>query len=312
MLKTGDEHLESLRDGRKVYIGGTPVDDVTAHPAFRNGARSFAMLYDRKRAPENVDVMSFEEDGGALLELVPDAEDEGRPSQADGDPPPHRVLDSRSAGAVARPCRELRHRARHAPRPVRGDPAGVRREHGRLLPAHARERRVCDLHRPAAPRRAQARDVRARGHDGPDASRDRRGRCRGHPQRHEDAGHLGDLRQRDMGRQSAAARPRPGQGVDHLRRSPRHGRHLDLVAEALRAARRKRVRQPARLPLRRDRLDGDLQGREGAVGARRRARQCRDVARDLCPLAEPRDGQPPVERALPRKDEADPRGSPGG
>ena len=63
MLKTGDEHLESLRDGRKVYIGGTPVDDVTTHPAFRNGARSFAMLYDRKRDPENVDIMSFEEDG---------------------------------------------------------------------------------------------------------------------------------------------------------------------------------------------------------------------------------------------------------
>ena len=63
MLKTGEEHLESLRDGRKVYIGGTAVDDVTAHPAFRNGARSFAMLYDRKRDPENIDVMSFEENG---------------------------------------------------------------------------------------------------------------------------------------------------------------------------------------------------------------------------------------------------------
>ncbi|MDE0384999.1 MAG: hypothetical protein OXI22_14015 [Defluviicoccus sp.] len=63
MLKTGAEHLESLRDGRKVYIGRETVDDVTAHPAFRNGARSFAMLYDRKRDPENLDVMSFEEDG---------------------------------------------------------------------------------------------------------------------------------------------------------------------------------------------------------------------------------------------------------
>ena len=63
MLKTGAEHLESLRDGRRVYIGGAPVDDVTAHPAFRNGARSFAMLYDRKRDPENIDAMSFEEDG---------------------------------------------------------------------------------------------------------------------------------------------------------------------------------------------------------------------------------------------------------
>ena len=63
MLKTGEEHLESLRDGRKVYIGNELVDDVTTHPAFKNGARSFAMLYDKKRAPENIDVMSFEEDG---------------------------------------------------------------------------------------------------------------------------------------------------------------------------------------------------------------------------------------------------------
>lgn len=63
MLKTGQEHLESLRDGRRVYIGDELVEDVTTHPAFRNAARSFAMLYDRKRAPENIDVMSYEEDG---------------------------------------------------------------------------------------------------------------------------------------------------------------------------------------------------------------------------------------------------------
>src|SRR5262245_34061174 len=48
MLKTGKEHLESLRDGRVVYIGSEKVDDVTAHPAFRNGARSIAALYDLK------------------------------------------------------------------------------------------------------------------------------------------------------------------------------------------------------------------------------------------------------------------------
>ena len=29
MLRTGKEHLESLRDGRVVYIGGERVDDVT-------------------------------------------------------------------------------------------------------------------------------------------------------------------------------------------------------------------------------------------------------------------------------------------
>jgi 4-hydroxyphenylacetate 3-monooxygenase len=63
MLLTGQEFLESIRDGRRVYVGGELVKDVTAHPAFRNAARSFAMIYDRKRAPENRDVMTFEEDG---------------------------------------------------------------------------------------------------------------------------------------------------------------------------------------------------------------------------------------------------------
>ena len=48
MLKTGKEHLESLRDGRVVYIGSEKVDDVTTHPAFRNAARSIAAIYDLK------------------------------------------------------------------------------------------------------------------------------------------------------------------------------------------------------------------------------------------------------------------------
>jgi 4-hydroxyphenylacetate 3-monooxygenase len=48
MLKTGSEHLESLRDGRVVYIGSEKIDDVTTHPAFRNAARSMAAIYDLK------------------------------------------------------------------------------------------------------------------------------------------------------------------------------------------------------------------------------------------------------------------------
>ena len=63
MLKTGAEHLESLRDGRVVYIGSEKVTDVTTHPAFRNAARSFAGIYDMKGAPENRDACSFEENG---------------------------------------------------------------------------------------------------------------------------------------------------------------------------------------------------------------------------------------------------------
>jgi 4-hydroxyphenylacetate 3-monooxygenase len=63
MLKTGKEHLESLRDGRTVYIGAERVDDVTTHPAFRNAARTVAAIYDMKADPANRDTMSFEEGG---------------------------------------------------------------------------------------------------------------------------------------------------------------------------------------------------------------------------------------------------------
>ena len=48
MLRSGKEHLESLRDGRVVYIGNEKVDDVTAHPAFRNAAQTVVALYDMK------------------------------------------------------------------------------------------------------------------------------------------------------------------------------------------------------------------------------------------------------------------------
>ena len=57
MLLTGKQFLESIRDGRCVYLGKEKVNDVTTHPAFRNAANTIAMIYDRKRLPENRDVM---------------------------------------------------------------------------------------------------------------------------------------------------------------------------------------------------------------------------------------------------------------
>jgi 4-hydroxyphenylacetate 3-monooxygenase len=50
---TGEEYLESLRDGREVWIGGEKVADVTEHPAFRNATRSVARLYDALHDPAN-------------------------------------------------------------------------------------------------------------------------------------------------------------------------------------------------------------------------------------------------------------------
>jgi 4-hydroxyphenylacetate 3-monooxygenase len=43
---TGSEYLESLRDGREIWIYGERVQDVTTHPAFRNTARMIARMYD--------------------------------------------------------------------------------------------------------------------------------------------------------------------------------------------------------------------------------------------------------------------------
>ena len=63
MLRAGNDYLASLRDGRKIYVGNELVRDVTTHQAFRNSARSFAELYDRKRSPEHQDATSYEEGG---------------------------------------------------------------------------------------------------------------------------------------------------------------------------------------------------------------------------------------------------------
>src|SRR5579862_4207553 len=43
---TGAEYLESVRDGREIWIYGERVKDVTNHPAFRNTVRMIARLYD--------------------------------------------------------------------------------------------------------------------------------------------------------------------------------------------------------------------------------------------------------------------------
>lgn len=62
---TGQEYLESLRDGREVYIYGEKVRDVTAHPAFRNSARMIARLYDALHDPSLQDTLTCPTDTGS-------------------------------------------------------------------------------------------------------------------------------------------------------------------------------------------------------------------------------------------------------
>lgn len=63
---TGQEYLESLRDGRNVYINGERVKDVTTHPAFRNSARSVARLYDALHEPGHAEVLLGRDKFGIL------------------------------------------------------------------------------------------------------------------------------------------------------------------------------------------------------------------------------------------------------
>lgn len=61
---TGDEFIESIRDGREVYLFGDRVKDVTRHVAFRNPARMLARLYDALHAPEAAGVLTTPTDCG--------------------------------------------------------------------------------------------------------------------------------------------------------------------------------------------------------------------------------------------------------
>ena len=45
---TGKEYLDSLDDGREVWIYGKRVEKITEHPAFRNSARMVARIYDAR------------------------------------------------------------------------------------------------------------------------------------------------------------------------------------------------------------------------------------------------------------------------
>src|SRR5258708_17505303 len=62
---TGAEFLQSLRDGREVYIYGEQVEDVTTHPAFRNAAASVAQLYDALHDAKSKDVLTAKTDTGS-------------------------------------------------------------------------------------------------------------------------------------------------------------------------------------------------------------------------------------------------------
>ena len=60
---TGAEYLESLRDGREVYVYGERVKDVTTHPMFKPLVDIRARVYDLQHDPLTRHLMTYQEDG---------------------------------------------------------------------------------------------------------------------------------------------------------------------------------------------------------------------------------------------------------
>jgi 4-hydroxyphenylacetate 3-monooxygenase len=65
-LFTGAEYLESLRDGRNVYLNGEKINDVTKHPAFRNCALSISRMYDALHDPESSKILTAKDEFGTM------------------------------------------------------------------------------------------------------------------------------------------------------------------------------------------------------------------------------------------------------
>ncbi len=58
--RTGEAYITGLRErAAEVYICGERVKDVTTHPAFRNGVRSIASLYDMQHDPALQEAMTY-------------------------------------------------------------------------------------------------------------------------------------------------------------------------------------------------------------------------------------------------------------
>src|SRR5713101_5853320 len=58
--RTGQQYITGLKERpREVWIDGQRVQDVTTHPALRNGVKSVAALYDMQNDPELREEMTY-------------------------------------------------------------------------------------------------------------------------------------------------------------------------------------------------------------------------------------------------------------
>ena len=64
MIRTGEQYLDSIRDGRRVLCAGEMIDDLTTHPKTRGYAQAVAEYYDMHHDPQYADAMTFVDEDG--------------------------------------------------------------------------------------------------------------------------------------------------------------------------------------------------------------------------------------------------------
>ena len=79
--RSGQQYINNLSNNTaEVWIGGEKVKDVTTHPAFQNGVRSLAALYDLQHNPNTKHGMTFKspssDDPVGLSFIVPKSVDD--------------------------------------------------------------------------------------------------------------------------------------------------------------------------------------------------------------------------------------------
>jgi 4-hydroxyphenylacetate 3-monooxygenase len=63
MIRTGNQYLDSIRDGREVYINGGRVKDVTRHSMMKPLIDIRARIYDMQHEAPSRELLAYQEDG---------------------------------------------------------------------------------------------------------------------------------------------------------------------------------------------------------------------------------------------------------
>jgi len=63
MIRTGAQYIQSIRDGREVFINGERVEDVAKHPMFKPLVDIRARIYDMQHDPQTSSDMIYEQAG---------------------------------------------------------------------------------------------------------------------------------------------------------------------------------------------------------------------------------------------------------